>query len=635
MITLSIEKRVTSFWQKGDSSTWWKDGVIYQVYIPSFKDSNGDGYGDLKGLEEKLDYLAGLGVSILWLSPVFESPMHDMGFDISDYYKINPLYGDMEDFDRLLEHAHEKGLKIVLDIALNHSSDENEWFRKSVEAHAGEANEFKDFYMWADPIIGEDGKRYPPCNWESTFGGSMWEYVPAANKYYLHVFGRSQPDLNWENPAVRQELWKVLRFWLDKGVDGFRLDAINCTSKAHNHDLSPERPGKPTASGWPDAPVTDDSRPEQKADPMFANGPKAHDWLHEMYEEVFAHYDAMSLGEMSCGISCKIGPDFISRDAAKRQLDLILHFEHVELDCVNGDKWVLRDWKLPELKAAVTRWQTRMIEVGGWDTIWMENHDQPRGLGRFFKDNEGKVSREQGAKLLAVWLFTLQGTVIIFQGQELGMTNPQEFCEDMVRDIETRLFWNASQAPGLKGGVQKLEMVKRVIMTKGRDTARIPIPWTTDDETSAGFTSIKAKPWLPHHPHFRELCAESQTQHPGSIWTFYHDMIRLRKQHPVLAYGDYTLVDEHHLSVFAYTRAHDQDVYLVVLNFSTDPVEWDPPLKDSREWTIVISTSGHTNGDGQSLARMRLEPYEGIVFQQKNRQAASCNGVSEAGQRVS
>ncbi|KAH7305546.1 putative alpha-glucosidase [Stachybotrys elegans] len=558
---------------------WWKDAVLYEIFVPSFKDTNGDGYGDLRGVTEKLKYISDLGVKVIWLSPIFDSPMYDMGYDIANYYKINPLYGKMEDFDNLLEEAHRQGLRIILDIALNHTSIKHDWFKKSVAAHKGAANGFKDFYIWGDPIIGEDGKKRPPSNWASVFEGCMWEWVPEISKYYLHVFGKEQPDLNWENPDVRKELWKVLRFWLNKGVDGFRLDAINCTSKVHNEDLSPARPGVPTASGWPDAPITTPEKFPQKANEMFANGPRSHEYLREMHEQVFAHYDALTLGEMSCGITPELGVNFISREKSNRQLDLILHFEHVELDCVDGDKWILRDWELSELKGSVAKWQLGMADAGGWDTIWMENHDQPRGLSRFC--NKAKVNRDHAAKLLAMWMFTLQGTVIMFQGQELGMTNPEEFSEETIRDIETRIYWNATHANPDGVDPENLEIVKKAIMTKTRDAARIPIPWDQDTATSGGFTHHLTKPWLPAHPHFPDVCAETQRHNPSSVWSFYRDIILLREQHPTLVYGTWQLVDEPHASVFAYTRTQGREIYLVVLNFSDELIEWQLPKTHS------------------------------------------------------
>ncbi|KAM7184055.1 alpha-glucosidase 1 [Rhypophila sp. PSN 637] len=612
-------------------STWWKAAVVYQVYMASFKDTNHDGYGDLAGIAENLDYLVDLGVDVLWLSPIFDSPMYDMGYDIADYYKINPVFGDMADFDRLLAQAHGKGLRVILDIAFNHTSNEHGWFKKSMAAAKREGHHqyFKDFYIWGDPTVDptvdQDANGHPPTNWESVFGGSMWEWVPDFGKYYLHVFGKAQPDLKWENGAVRNEVWNVLRFWLDKGMDGFRLDAINCLSKARNHDLCAGRPGQPTVSGWPDAPVFTPGRFEQRCNEMFANGPRIHEYLHEMHQRVFAHYDAVSLGEMSCGITPGVGRTFVGRSGKERQLDLILHFEHVELDCVGGDKWVPRDWELSELKAAVSKWQTCMAEAGGWDTIWMENHDQPRGVSRFCKGDE--TSWKQAAKLLCLWMLTLQGTVIVFQGQELGMSNPDEFSEDMIKDVETRLFWNATHQDLARGaGVKKLEMAKKAITSKGRDASRIPIP------TSGGFTGSGAKPWLPEHKHFSELCAESQRHDPASVWSLYRDMIRIRKECPglvsvvttgkqrnnrrliiVLAwqiYGAYHAVDQHHASIFAYTRTFEGDVYLIVLNFGSQDVEWEMPPTDGRAWVRVKSTRDDQAGESTTL---RLGPYGGVI----------------------
>ncbi|KAK3939398.1 alpha-amylase [Diplogelasinospora grovesii] len=594
---------------------WWTDAVIYQIFVPSFKDTNADGYGDLNGITEKLNYLVQLGVDVIWLSPIFDSPMYDMGYDISDYYTINPLYGDMEDFNQLLNAAHRKGLRVILDVALNHTSSENRWFKKSVAAHLGEPNGMGDFYIWEDAIEDAQGNKRPPSNWASVFEGCMWEWVPEISKYYLHIFGRAQPDLNWENPHVRRAVYNVLRFWLDKGVDGFRLDAINCISKVRNED------------GWPDAQIIWPLRFEQKANQMFANGPRVHDYLREMHDEVFAHYDALALGEMSCGITPELGSEFISRDRGKQELDLIVHFEHVELDCVDGDKWILRDWELPELKAAVSKWQTRMAEVGGWDTVWMENHDQPRGLSRFCKAT--KICRELGAKLLAMWLFTLQGTVLLYQGQELGMQNPDEFSEDMVRDVETVIYWNAIRSRHKdEGALQMLELARKAIVTKGRDVGRIPIPWSPSCHDSGGFTSSSAHPWLPIHPNLEEFAAEKQIRDHDSVWVFYRNMIRLRKEHKALIYGVYEIIEPNHPSIFAYTRTWVDECYLIALNFVGEDTDWELPPPCREGWSLV--TSNYQQGQGDPARRVASDrrmfrPYEGIIWRKIKTDCATHN----------
>jgi len=345
-----------------------------------------------------------------------------------------------------------------------------------------------------------------------------------------------------------------------------------------------------------------------------------------MHQQVFAHYDALSLGEMSCGITPEVGRDFIS--CGTTELDLILHFEHVELDCVDGDKWVLRDWKLPELKAAVSKWQTCMAEAGGWDTIWMENHDQPRGVTRFC--NDGETIREHAAKLLAMWLFTLQGTVIMFQGQELGLTNPEDFSEEMIQDIETNLYWNATRANLAKSGDNHdLVMVKKTIMSKGRDASRIPIAWNSDHETFGGFTDKSAKPWLPTHPHFPAFCAEGQCRNPASVWTFYRSMIRLRRQHPGLIYGAFRLVDEHHLSIFAYTRTYGGVIYLIILNFGREYVNWEVAHTYGGGWSTIKSNSDHAISDQGLISNLQLGPYDGMIFRREINQIADCDRVSE------
>ncbi|KAF2175856.1 glycoside hydrolase family 13 protein [Zopfia rhizophila CBS 207.26] len=507
------------------AESWCKAAVIYQIFVPSFKVTNNDGYGYLRGVIEKLDYLVNLRTNVIWLSPIFEFPI----YDISNHYKVNPIYGTVDEFHKLLETAHGEGLKVILDVALNHTSAEHAWFKKSIAAHKGEDNGMNDFYIWGDPILEGQGKQRPSSNWAGAFGGSMWKWVPQIAKYYLHVFGDKQPELGQRGRPTRA---------VECG--SFRLDTIKGVSKV---------------LGWP---------------------------------------DTESLGEISCDITPEIGTGFISREESKRELDLILHFEHVELDCVDGGKWVLRDWKLPELKAVVTKWQTRMAQTEGWDTIWMEKHDQPRGLTRAC--NTTRTFREVSAELLAKWLFSLQGTVIIYQGQELGTTNPEKFSEDMFRDIETVVFWHANDGDDEHGNEQKNEM------------------WNRNHRTKGSFTGRSVWPWIPPHPYLEYFSAKTQSEKAGSVSNFYRKMIQLRQEHPALIYGEYGVIDPDHPCPFAYTRSWRSELYLITLNFGNRFIDWELPAVESQMWSVVM-----LNHLSEVVPRIKLRgvvhlrPYKGTL----------------------
>ncbi|KAL1296915.1 hypothetical protein AAFC00_004526 [Neodothiora populina] len=454
-----------------EDNRWWKEAVIYQIYVPSFKDTNKDGYGDIRGVIQNLDYLHDLGINTIWLSPVCDSPFYDMGYDMSDYRSIGPKSGTINDLETLIQMAHERDMKILMDIALNHTSTEHAWFKASREAQSDVGDQSKrNYYISRDGKVDPDGNEMSPNNWESVFEGSMWEYDEVAKKYYLHIFGNVQADFNWDCAALREEVFEVLRFWLDKGIDGFRLDAINLVSKV---------------PGLPDAPILNPSRHEQKANDFFANGPNIHLYLQEMYEKVFTHYKCVVLGEMSCGITTQQAVDYLAPSNGKPEIDLIIQFNHVELDCIDGDKWLLRDWQLRELKDVTTKWQHTTTKIGAWNTVWMENHDQPRAISRFTYPT--LVLRPYAAKLLALHMLTLRGTVLIYQGQELGLANPEDFTEDMMRDIETLIFWRKIDHVATDEASRKrLEAAKHAIKVKGRDAGRVLMPW--DRTEHRGFT---------------------------------------------------------------------------------------------------------------------------------------------------
>ncbi|EAW14025.1 alpha-glucosidase [Aspergillus clavatus NRRL 1] len=576
-----------------DKLRWWQKASIYQVLIQSFQDSDGDGKGDIRGLVDRLDYFVALGVDVVWVSPIYESPMQDMGYDISNYRKVNPIFGTMEDLELLINETHDRGLKLILDIALNHTATEHEWFQTSRRARKDPSLGKRDWYFWSEGKRDESGNRIPPNNWESTFTGSTWELDEVADEFYLHIFGKNQPDLNWDCEEVRKELYSVLRFWLDKGVDGFRLDTMNLVSKT---------------SSFPDAPIAKPGSIWQPANHLFANGPHIHEYLQEMYEEVLSHYDCMTLAEMSCGVSPAEAVRYTSQFNSRPELNLIIQFQHVELDCHDGDKWMLREWELPELKRIINEWQETLIDNGGWNTVWMENHDQPRGISRFTTNSPR--FRALCAKMLALWQFTLQGTNLIFQGQELGMINPGLFSEELNRDIETVQYWrtSGSEAP------QKLELAKKAIIQKGRDNTRIPIPWTEDPH--GGFTAPTAEPWLPGFDHGREWCHAIQQHSPESVWTFYRSVIHMRKSNPTLYCGSYECLDVENPIIWAYKRRSKHKCYLVVLNFCGCASSWNYANHGVDLTTSRLLISNHMTSEASSTPDLIfLRPFEGRLYQ--------------------
>ncbi|GIC85293.1 glycoside hydrolase family 13 protein [Aspergillus udagawae] len=598
-----------------DKLRWWQKATIYQVLIQSFQDTDGDGKGDIRGIVNHLDYFVALGIDVVWISPIYESPMRDMGYDISDYRKVNPIFGTMEDMEFLIQETHRRGLRLILDIALNHTATEHEWFQTSRRARKDPSLGKRDWYFWSEGKLDDFGNRIPPNNWESTFTGSTWEWDDVASEFYLHIFGKNQPDLNWDCEEVRKELYKVLKFWLDRGVDGFRLDTMNLVSKT---------------SSFPDAPISKEGSIWQPANYLFANGPHIHEYLQEMHQEVFSHYDCMTLAEMSCGVSAPEAVRYTSRFNPRPELNLVIQFQHVELDCHDGDKWMLREWELPELKRIINEWQETLVNNGGWNTVWMENHDQPRGISRFTTNSPR--FRALCAKLLALWQFTLQGTNLIFQGQELGMINPGLFSEEMNQDIETIQYWKAACEEAGAEAPQKLELAKKAIIQKGRDNTRIPIPWTEDPH--GGFTDPTAKPWLPASDHGGEWCHASQRHSPESVWSFYRSLITMRKANPTLAstpferlpyrliltwfqyYGSYECLDVENPIIWAYKRKSKHKCYLVVLNFSGCASSWNYVNHGVDLSASRLLISNHITCEASSTPDLIfLRPFEGRLYQ--------------------
>lgn len=552
---------------------WWKNSVVYQIYPRSFKDSNGDGFGDLQGIIQKLDYLKELGIDVIWLSPVFDSPQDDNGYDIRDYRKIYDGFGSNEDMQELIDQAHERNIKIVLDLVVNHTSDEHAWF---VESRKSKDNKYSDYYIWKDPKA--DGSE--PNNWGSSFCGSAWEYCEERGQYYLHFYSKKQPDLNWENQKVRQEVYDLMKFWMEKGADGWRMDVIASISKDQNYPDYPEEDGRRYYTGK-----------------YHSNGPRLHEFIHEMNKEVLSKYDCMTVGEAP-GSTPEVARLFT--DPAREELDMIFTFEHMNIDRVAGSvnrKWALKPFDLRELKRVMSQWQNKLYGKG-WNALYFENHDQPRIISRWGNDT---LYREKCAKAYATILHGMQGTPYIYQGEEIGMTNVH-FDLDEYEDIEVR---NAYQELVLKGKTISEEDFKKAVWNKSRDNARTPMQW--DDTENAGFT--EGKPWFKLSDRYKEINVKQALADKDSIFYYYKQLIELRHKESLLTDGDYQLILPEDQQVFAYLRNTDNETWLIAANLSEDEIAADclkPYEKDKHE--IVIGNYHRVD------LEQPLRPYEAFMM---------------------
>ncbi len=553
---------------------WWKESIVYQIYPRSFNDSNGDGVGDIPGIIEKLDYLKELGIDVVWLSPVYKSPNDDNGYDISDYQNIMDEFGTMKDWEDLLAGLHERGIKLIMDLVVNHSSDEHNWF---LESRKSKDNKYRDYYIWRP---GKDGRE--PSNWESVFSGSAWQYDEQTDEYFLHLFSKKQPDLNWENETLRQEVYDMMSWWLDKGIDGFRMDVINFISKV---------------PGFPDAPNPEGKKYVSGAE-YFMNGPKIHDYLHEMHKEVLSKYDVMTVGEMP-GVTVDEG--ILYTDPSREELNMVFQFEHVDLDSGPGGKWDLRPLKLKDLKDNFTKWQ-KGLEGTGWNSLYLNNHDQPRMVSRFGNDKEYRI---ESAKMLATFLHTLQGTPYIYQGEELGMTNVRFSSIEDYKDIETLNMYKEK----VEENGEDVNKVMESIYVKGRDNARTPIQW--DDSEHAGFTT--GEPWLRVNPNYKEINAKAAMEDENSVFHYYKHLIQLRKEQPILVYGNYDVLLENDEQIYAYTRTYGDEKLLVVLNFSSEHPTFEMPSHITFTSKQLIVGNYDVDED-ESIDRFSLRPYEARVY---------------------
>ncbi len=551
---------------------WWKESIVYQIYPRSFKDSNGDGIGDLQGIIEKLDYLKDLGVDVVWLSPVYKSPNDDNGYDISDYQDIMNDFGTMADFDELLELAHSKGIKIVMDLVVNHTSDEHRWF---VESRKSKDNLYRDYYIWRD---GKDGKE--PNNWGSWFGGSAWEYDEATQMYYLHIFSKKQPDLNWDNPRVRQEIFDMMTWWLDKGIDGFRMDVISLISK------SPELPDGETKGG-----IYGDLAE------FCIHGPCVHEYLKEMNEKVLSKYNIMTVGEAT-GVTIEEAKKYAGYN--RGELDTVFQFEHMDLTNGEFGKWNNKKFSLLDLKKIIDRWQ-KGLEGEAWNCLFWSNHDQPRAVSRFGDDSD--EFREISAKMLGTCLHMLKGTPYIYQGEELGMTNVKFASLDDYRDIETlNAFRELTNTRGIAP-----EIMMDYIYHVSRDNARTPMQW--DNTENAGFTI--GTPWIGVNPNYEKINVKAQMNDPYSVFSYYKKLIHLRHEHPIIVYGDYEMLVPQDERVFAYTRKLENKRLLVVCNFTKTSMEFEMPDDFVHSNSKILVSNYATTDFGDCIV---LRPYEARVY---------------------
>ncbi|UWH27724.1 alpha,alpha-phosphotrehalase [Aeromonas veronii] len=545
---------------------WWQSAVIYQIYPKSFQDSAARGTGDLKGIMARLDYLKTLGVDALWLTPVYVSPQVDNGYDIADYLAIDPAYGTMADFEALLAAAHARDIRIVMDIVVNHTSTEHAWFKSAL----GDKNSpYRDYYIWRDPVDGG-----VPNNWQSKFGGSAWELDPATGQYYLHLFAREQADLNWENPAVRAEVKKIIHFWAKKGVDGFRLDVINLISKDQ---------------AFPNDEIGDGRR-------FYTDGPRIHEFLQDVSRDVFAPVGAMTVGEMS-STSLEHCQRYGALDGS--ELSMVFNFHHLKVDYPNGDKWTKAPFDFLELKRIFNHWQSGM-HGKGWSALFWCNHDQPRIVSRFGDEGEHRVV---AAKMLASTLHGLQGTPYIYQGEEIGMTNPGYQHIDDYQDVESRNIFAIKQAEGMSEAE-----ILAILGAKSRDNSRTPMQWSA--APNAGFTA--GTPWLTPAANYREINAEAALADQHSVFWHYRDLITLRKAHPIFTQGDYQELLTGHPQIWAYARRANGQTLLVVSNFYGEPVEFALPAElQSAQGRLLLGN--YPDSPAQPQSGM-LRPYESLIW---------------------
>ncbi|KAJ5297411.1 hypothetical protein PENANT_c005G06893 [Penicillium antarcticum] len=549
---------------------WWKNSIIYQIYPASFKDSNNDGIGDIPGIISSLDYITSLGVDVIWLCPMYDSPQIDMGYDVADYEKVYEPYGTVGDMEVLIDACHERGLRIILDLVVNHTSDQHKWFQ---ESRSSKTNPKRDWYIWRPAKYDANEKRQPPNNWRSIFGGPAWEWDETTEEYYLHLFCVEQPDVNWENAVTRRAIYEsAMEFWLKKGVDGFRVDTVNMYSKQ---------------PGLADAPVLDPKSDTQVAFSQFCNGPRIHEYLREM-NDVLSKYDAMTVGE--CPNTHTLDGVLRYVSAAEKQLSMVFQFDLVDLGMGKDYKFLTNfpGWTLRDLKSAVKSTQDIIKGTDAWTTVFMENHDQGRSVTRFGSDKTPEL-RVRSAKMLSMMQSTLSGTQFIYQGQEIGMVNaPKEWTIDEYKDIDSTNYYQMTSNITNNDPVE-LSNAMASLQHLARDHSRLPMQWSAD--ANAGFSpSSSAKPWMRPHDNYPELNVKLQEVDNASVLSFWKQMTRLRKEYAdAMVFGEFEIVDEPNQSVFTYTKKGQNNSLLVVLNFSDKPQKFENPdtLKGDK-WELLV-----------------------------------------------
>ncbi|UPR48135.1 alpha,alpha-phosphotrehalase [Vibrio cyclitrophicus] len=545
--------------------SWWKTATIYQIYPKSFCDSGNKGTGDIKGIISKLDYLKHLSVDAIWLTPVYASPMIDNGYDISDYYAINPQFGTMEDFDLLLSEAHQRGIRIVMDIVVNHTSTEHAWFQSAL----GDKNSpYRDYYIWKDPVDGQ-----APTNWQSKFGGNAWELDEATGQYFLHLFAKEQADLNWENPVVREEVKDVISFWAEKGVDGFRLDVINLISKQQD---------------FPNDDIGDGRR-------FYTDGPRVHEYLKEISEAVFQKYGSVTVGEMS-STTLEHCQQYSNVDNS--ELSMVFNFHHLKVDYTNGEKWTNAPFDFLQLKSIFNHWQTG-LNGKGWGALFWCNHDQPRVVSRLGNDQQYRV---ESAKMLAASVHMMQGTPYIYQGEEIGMTNPGYTEISQYRDVESTNMYDIMVN---RDGVAHQDMMA-ILAQKSRDNSRTPMQWNS--ETYAGFSL--SQPWLDVANNYTEINAEQALEDKDSVFYFYKSLIELRKEVPVITYGSYQDLLPEHPSVFAYSRESKSQTLVCINNYYGEACQVELPNELELDKAQLLLGNYPDDQSPVSEYTMTLRPYE-------------------------
>ena len=543
--------------------TWWKSSIVYQIYPRSFKDTTGNGIGDLYGIIEKLDYIQSLGVDIIWLCPVYESPNDDNGYDISDYRKISEEFGGDAAFDQLLAEMHKRGLKLMMDLVANHSSDEHPWFQ---QAKKGKDNPYHDYYIWKS-----GNPETPPNNWQSVFNGSTWEWNAETEEYYLHLYTRKQPDLNWENPQLRKEIYAIIDFWFAKGVDGFRMDVISLISKRTEYKDVPK-----------------DMSFIDVMEKVYANGPKIHTYLKEMNQEVLSKYDIVTVGE-GPGVNLEHGPRYVSDQ--EKELNMVFHFDHLTLDFGPEGKYDPVPVDFIRFKAIFSQWD-EALGTTGWNSIFLGNHDFSRIVSRFGNDG---VYREKSAKLLATLLMTLKGTPYIYQGDEIGMTNVSHDRIDAYDDVETRNAWTAAEAAG-----KDMDQFLKAVHWQSRDNARTPLQWS--DAKNAGFS--QHTPWIPVNENYAQINVDAAEKDPNSILHYYRKIIALRKAHPTLIYGEYKDILPADPHLYCYKRWDQEAAFLVVHNFSDSP----------KNWKLTEENHSLIQSNYSEVLATELSPWESRIY---------------------